>query len=96
MVKIANIEGNLEFKICLKRNDMLDYNPQRSDYENWIPFTLYLNLPDRCSIIGENVKATMTIFEIKNLIHGIENVLVHLDNQETVFIRLIAVNAYLN
>ncbi len=82
MAKIINLEDNLEFELCLKRNDMLDYNPQRNEFENWIPFTLYVHLPDRCCVIDEDVKVTMTVSEINNFINGIENVLVHLDKQE--------------
>lgn len=81
MAKIVNLEGNLEFEIWLKRNDMLDYN-SKSDYENWIPFTLCLILPDRISRIEESVKAAMTAFEIKNLLNGIEHVLVHLERRK--------------
>ena len=73
LAKVKDLEGNLEFEIWLIKNEMLDYNPKRSDYENWIPFTLRLNLPNRVSLIEEDAKATMTIFEIENMIHGIEN-----------------------
>lgn len=82
MANIINLEENLEFEICFKRNDMFDYNPERSDYENWVPFTLGLNLPNRHSRIEENAKATMTIFEIKKLIYGIENVLAYMESRE--------------
>ena len=82
MAKVKDLEGNLEFEIWLIKNEMLDYNPKRSDYENWIPFTLRLNLPNRVSLIEEDAKATMTIFEIENMIHGIENVLGHLECRE--------------
>lgn len=82
MANITNLEKNLEFELQLK-NDMLDYDSQRSDYENWVLFTLYLDLPNRRSAIEENVKATMSVFEIKNMIHGIENVLAHLECPES-------------
>lgn len=82
MADIINLEKNLKFEICFQRNDMYDYNPERSDYENWIPFTLGLNLPNRHIRIEENTKATMTICEIKNLICGIDNVLVHMESGE--------------
>lgn len=78
MADILNLEGNLKFSICLVVNNMLDYESERSDSENWMPFTLRLNLPHRCSEIAENAKATMTIFEVKHLIKGIESVLSHL------------------
>lgn len=79
MANITNLEGNLEFELQLKKNDMVDWIPERSDYENWIPFTLYINQPNRCSVIEENVKAMMTVFETENMLHGIENVLTHLE-----------------
>ncbi len=82
MANIINQEGNLELEISLNENDMLDYKFERSDYENWIPFTLCLNIPDRCSTIGENAKATLTIFEIENLIQGIKDILVYFENQK--------------
>lgn len=82
LAKVKDLEGNLEFEIWLIKNEMLDYNLKRSDYENWIPFTLRLNLPNRVSLIEEDAKATMTIFEIENMIHGIENVLGHLECRE--------------
>ncbi|MCY1713057.1 hypothetical protein [Caproiciproducens galactitolivorans] len=82
MAFITNIEKNLKLEISLKKNSMFDYNPQRSDHENWIPFILCLTLPQRCSMIDESANATMTIYEIKNLIHGVEGVLEHLDCPE--------------
>lgn len=81
MAKIINLERNLQLEIQLKSNDMLDIDPERSDNENWVPFTLCLDLPDRHSAIQENVKATMTISEIKDLIYGIENVKAYMDGK---------------
>lgn len=82
MAKIKNLEENIELSICLIDSSDLDYSPQRSDYENWIPFFLKLKLPNRCSIIGENIKATVTLYEIKDFIQGLERVLEYLDAQE--------------
>lgn len=72
---IKNLENNLSLEISFKRNEMFDYNPQRDDYENWIPFILCLTLPRKSSVIDEDANATMTVYEIKNLINGIEEVL---------------------
>lgn len=79
---LINLEQNLKFQLCLKNNALLDYNPQREDFENWIPFTLCLKLPDKCSILDAQVKAAMTVYEIKNFIYGIGNVLEHWANQK--------------
>lgn len=75
MAKIKNLENNLEFAIFFKRNEMFDYLPNRSDFENWIPFVLSLALPNKISEIDESSKATMTIYELKDLIEGLENTL---------------------
>ena len=82
LAKIINLERNLEFKIYLRNNTIFDYNSERNDYENWIPFLLHLVLPTRIITIDENMKATMTIFELKNLIQGLENILEYLNNQK--------------
>lgn len=79
MASIINLEENIEIDLYLKKNDMFDYSSERSDKENWIPFVLLIKLPDRNCMIGEDVKAAMTVFEIKKLICGFENILEHLE-----------------
>ena len=82
MAEIKNIEGNVKIEICLIRNEMFDYDSQRSDFENWIPFVLSITLPNRCSKIDEDAKAVMTVYELKNLIHGFEKIMRYLENRE--------------
>lgn len=75
MAKIVNLEGNLKFQLNLRNVKEFDYDPQKSDYESWLSFVLSLELPNRYSSIEKDDRATMTIFEIKNLIWGIEKIL---------------------
>lgn len=81
MALITNLENNLRLEISFKENNLFDYNMQRTDYENWIPFILSLTLPKRSIIIDETVNAAMTVYEIKNLICGIENILENLEKK---------------
>lgn len=82
LAKIINLEGTLKFELCFVRNNMFDYRKWRSDYENFFPFILRLDFPNRCSIIDEDANATMTLYEIKDFFNGIETVLTHLINQK--------------
>lgn len=82
MAELKNSEKNLTIEINLNNNNLLDFDINRSDYENWIPFYLSVNMPNKSIVIDDNVKATMTFFELKNLIQGLENVLVYLERQE--------------
>lgn len=81
MAFIINLEKNLRLEIRFKENQLFDYDVQRTDYENWIPFTLGLTLPKRSIIIDDAANATMTVYEINNLIHGIESILEKLERQ---------------
>lgn len=82
MASITNLERNLELDISLKVGDMSDYYLQKNKYESWVPFTLCLYLPDRHSMIREDINAEMTVFEIEHLVCGIKDVLAHLERQE--------------
>ena len=82
LASIKNLEKNLIMSLNLMTSQMLDYNPQRSDYENWISFTLILNSPDKNYKIDEIEKGEMTVFETKNLLNGIKNLLNHLENNK--------------
>ena len=82
LASIINLEGNLKFELCFLRNDMFDYRPERSNFENWVPFILCLNLPNRYTIIGESSKAIMTIFEVDKLINGVKSVLSHVKTRK--------------
>ena len=70
MAVLYSQERNIKVSIEICHNQNYDVLENRTDYENWIPFTLRLNLPNRVSLIEEDAKATMTIFEIENMIHG--------------------------
>lgn len=55
------------------------YEKTWDDYETWIPFTLCLTLPDKKFKIVEDTRATLSVYEIRNLIKGIEKILENLE-----------------
>ncbi|GKI16242.1 hypothetical protein CE91St44_27270 [Oscillospiraceae bacterium] len=81
MAYIKNSDGNLKLEIEFLSNDMLNYNPQKSNCENWIPFTLGLFLPKRHKKIEEAAKATMTVYEIQEFLQKLEEALEQLNRQ---------------
>nr|WP_139164496.1 hypothetical protein [Dendrosporobacter quercicolus]NSL47745.1 hypothetical protein [Dendrosporobacter quercicolus DSM 1736] len=83
MPQINGLENNVLLEICLVRNSLLDVDSSRSDFENWIPFTFLLEVPNEKYIYDEEARTTFTLFEIKRLISEVQNI-IHLkkNNQE--------------
>ena len=61
---------------------MLEINNIKSDKEKWIPFIMSLHSPTKVSEISEESRATMTFYEINNLINGIDIILDCLKKQK--------------
>jgi len=78
MAVLNNDEKNLTLEICFI-NVLEDiYEKPWDDYETWIPFILCLTLPDKKYNIEEDIRATLSVYEIRNLIKGIEKILENL------------------
>lgn len=77
---IRNIEKNVMFKLDLLNNRYLDIKKERTDFENWIPFILRLKVGDKVYNYSEEQGATFTIYEIKNLITKLENIVALKEN----------------
>lgn len=84
MAELINIEKNINCELCLLENHSIDYDVQRSEFENWIPFALRVTLPERFCVIGEDVNAMLTVYEIHNLLQGIEHIINCLGKGENV------------
>lgn len=79
MAVLKNDVKNLTLEICFI-NVLEDiYEKTWDDYETWIPFTLCLTLPDKKFNIVEDTRATLSVYEIRNLIKGIEKILESLE-----------------
>lgn len=75
MPKINNIEGNISIEINLIKNEFLDIEESRNDFENWIPFEFELVTEgDKYSYVSE-VGATFSIYEIKNFISNVDTII---------------------
>ena len=68
-------ERNIKVSIEICHNQNYDVLENRTDYENWIPFSFNLNTPTLNRNINED--STFTLFEIKNFIKndiiGVQN-----------------------
>ena len=85
MAEFSNIEKNIRLGLCLIHNGFVDYDVQRSDFENWIPFTLCVALPERNLMIAEDVNAMLSVYEIQNLLQGIERTINCFDKGEEAY-----------
>lgn len=72
MAVLSNLEKNISIEINLLNNDFLDINTDRSDYQNWIPFTLNVTINGRTLGYSSKVGATFTIFELRNLLEKLD------------------------
>lgn len=79
MAVLENDEKNVKLEICFI--DIPEYHDeeQRDDFETWIPFILCLTLPDKKYNIEENIRAALSVYEIRNFIKGIESILENLE-----------------
>ena len=75
MAHITNLENNLRLELSFIKNYLFDYDSHKNDYEKWIPFKLSVTLPTRSIIIDEYASATLSVYEIRNFINGIEKIL---------------------
>lgn len=82
MAYIYNLEKNAYYKLEFINNEMLEINNIKSDKEKWIPFIMSLHSPTKVSEISEESRATMTFYEINNLINGIDIILDCLKKQK--------------
>ena len=80
MPYLTNLENNLRLELNFIRNYLFEFD-SKEDYEKWIPFTLSVILPKRSIMIDEDARAAMSVYEIRNLVCGIENILEKLTEQ---------------
>ena len=66
MAVLYSQERNIKVSIEICHNQNYDVLENRTDYENWIPFSFNLNTPTLNRNINED--STFTLFEIKNFI----------------------------
>lgn len=74
MAIIKNIEKNAMFELELLSNRYLDIKKGRTNFENWIPFILKLTTYDKVYEYSEEQGATFTLFEIKDFITKLEDI----------------------
>lgn len=75
MAVLCNLEKNISIELNLLNNDFLDINTDRSDYQNWIPFTLNVTINGRTLGYSSKVGATFTIFEARNLLEILDAII---------------------
>ena len=66
MAVLYSQERNIKVSIEICHNQNYDVLENRTDYENWIPFSFNLNTTNLNRNINED--STLTLFEIKNYI----------------------------
>ena len=81
---INNLENNILMEICLVNNSELDVQLSRSDWENWIPFTFLLEVPNERYFYDDKNGATFNLFETKRLIGEVRK-LIHLRKHNQAF-----------
>ncbi|MGE6577828.1 WapI family immunity protein [Paenibacillus xylanexedens] len=74
----------MSLSMDLINNKFLDVDLQREDYENWIPFILSFYLENENYNYSEASGATLTIYEIKNLIISIEEMIEKKNNNHII------------
>src|SRR5699024_2502221 len=74
MAVLVNEEKNVKINLNFIANSFLDLKHNREDFENWIPFELSLFVEkERYEYLEEN-GATLTLYEIKNLIYSFDKI----------------------
>src|SRR5699024_139716 len=74
MATLVNNEKNVKVMLNLLANSFLDLERNREDFENWIPFELLLYVEkERYGYLEEN-GATLTLYEINNLIFSFDKI----------------------
>lgn len=75
MISLINLEGNVKLEFCFLNNLPEDFNSIESEFEKWIPYTLYLSTPERTIFISQDMQAFMTVYEIEKIYNGITDLL---------------------
>lgn len=84
MPRLNNIENNILLEINLLNNSFLDISDTRGDFENWIPFEFILDVEGDIYSYNDNIGATFTVYEIKNLISNFESIIKGKKNSSSV------------
>lgn len=74
MASLQNTEKNIVLSIDLVRNEYLDYQSERPDYMNWIPFQLFLKTSEGIVSYNSEVIQTFSVKEFKYLISSLRDV----------------------
>lgn len=75
MPKIINAEGNISIEINLIKNEYLDIEESRDDFENWIPFEFELVAGEEKYSYSSEAGATFSLYEIKNFISNVDTII---------------------
>jgi len=74
MPKLYNDEKNICWELNLILSEYIDFNPNRPDSQNWVPFLFSLNVDG--SIYKFNEQGTcFTVWETKKIIDGFDNII---------------------
>lgn len=77
MPTLSNRMGNISLTIDLTKNSYLDIDSSRSNYLNWIPFTLTFLCNKEIVEYSDSLNITFNIREIKKLISNLEKSLIN-------------------
>ena len=79
MAYLINLEGNVEFDLELGK----ELEIGNSDHETWIPGILKLSSETKNMEIGKEINFTLNVYEVKQLIEGINNLISCLEDKES-------------
>ena len=69
---LVNDESNISLEIQLINGENVDIDFSRSNYQNWIPFDLNMNINGESINYAESVPKTFSVGELQYLIDGLK------------------------
>lgn len=79
MAYLINLEGNVKFVLELGK----ELEKGNSDHETWMPSVLKLSSETKNIEIGKDINFTLNVYEVKQLVKGINNLISCLEKKES-------------
>lgn len=79
MAYLINLEGNVKFVLELGK----EYEIGNSDHETWLPGVIKLSSETKKIEIGKDINFTLNVYEVKQLITGINKLISCLEKKES-------------
>lgn len=78
MAYLINLEGNVKFVLEFGK----ELEKGNSDHETWMPSVLKLSSETKNIEIGKDINFTLNVYEVKQLVKGINNLISCLEQKE--------------